>query len=114
MRRMPARTCSVQPRRCLILLNIFSRAAGVSGACSAAPARDAGGAEQGRSRAFSRRRRRSASRVNPNLAVPAPKGTDLSAYAQRQLDVIARKLNRRPRETLGFKTPAVRVDAALR
>jgi hypothetical protein len=55
MRRMPARTCSVQPRRCLILLNIFSRAAGVSGACSAAP---------------SARRRRGRARAQPRVLAP--------------------------------------------
>lgn len=35
-----------------------------------------------------------------------PKGTDVSGYSQRQLDVIARKLNTRPRKTLGFASPA--------
>lgn len=35
-----------------------------------------------------------------------PKGTDLSAYSQRQLDAVAKQLNQRPRETLGFRCPA--------
>lgn len=43
-----------------------------------------------------------------------PKGTDLSAFSQRELNSIARKLNTRPRKTLGFKTPSATLEAALR
>jgi transposase, IS30 family len=34
------------------------------------------------------------------------RGTDLSDFSQRQLDAIARRLNTRPRKTLGYRTPA--------
>ena len=35
-----------------------------------------------------------------------PKGTSLKPYSQQDLNEIAAKLNTRPRETLGFRTPA--------
>jgi IS30 family transposase len=43
-----------------------------------------------------------------------PKRTNLANYSQAQLDEIARKLNTRPRETLGFNTPADTLHATLR
>ena len=43
-----------------------------------------------------------------------PKGTNLASYSQPQLDEIANRLNTRPRETLGFKTPADTLHATMR
>jgi IS30 family transposase len=37
-----------------------------------------------------------------------PKGIDISAYSQAQLNEVARKLNERPRKTLEYQTPAER------
>jgi len=41
------------------------------------------------------------------------KGTDLSIFPADYLDYVATKLNRRPRQTLGWKTPAEALDALL-
>lgn len=43
-----------------------------------------------------------------------PKGTDLSSYSQDYLNKIALRLNQRPRETLGFASPAETLAAVLR
>jgi IS30 family transposase len=42
-----------------------------------------------------------------------PKGTDLSNHSQADLDKVALRLNQRPRETLGFKTPAGKLHASV-
>ena len=43
-----------------------------------------------------------------------PKRANLNLVSQARLDEIATRLNTRPRQTLGFKTPADILDAALR
>jgi IS30 family transposase len=42
-----------------------------------------------------------------------PRGTDLSDYSQAQLDQVALRLNQRPRKTLGFQTPASKLQASV-
>src|SRR6266481_4704774 len=42
-----------------------------------------------------------------------PRGTDLSGYSQVQLDQVALRLNQRPRKTLGFQTPASKLQASV-
>lgn len=42
-----------------------------------------------------------------------PKGTDLSTHSQQRLNEVARELNERPRETLGFRTPAAKLAEVL-
>jgi IS30 family transposase len=42
-----------------------------------------------------------------------PKGTDLSLHSQAKLNAVARRLNERPRKTLGFKTPAQQFNACV-
>ena len=42
-----------------------------------------------------------------------PKNADLSRFSQSELDEIALRLNTRPRQTLGFRTPADKLQASL-
>jgi len=42
-----------------------------------------------------------------------PKGADLSTFSQSELDAIALRLNTRPRQTLGFRTPADKLQASV-
>ncbi len=42
-----------------------------------------------------------------------PKGTDLSVHSQLKLNKVARQLNDRPRQTLGFESPAMRFEACV-
>jgi IS30 family transposase len=42
-----------------------------------------------------------------------PKGTDLSQHSEAELDRVARELNERPRETLGWMSPAAKMNELL-
>jgi len=42
-----------------------------------------------------------------------PKRTDLSGYTQAELDQVALRLNQRPRKTLGFQTPASKLQQSV-
>ena len=42
-----------------------------------------------------------------------PKKTDLSGYSQADLNKLALRLNQRPRKTLGFETPASKLQASV-
>jgi IS30 family transposase len=42
-----------------------------------------------------------------------PRDTDLSGYSQAQLDQVALRLNQRPRKTLGFETPASKLQQSV-
>jgi IS30 family transposase len=55
------------------------------------------------------------SNENTNLLLRQyfPRGTDLSPISQAQLDQVSLRLNQRPRKTLGFQTPASRLQASV-
>jgi IS30 family transposase len=55
------------------------------------------------------------SNENTNLLLRQyfPKGTDLSSIPQEQLDQVELLLNQRPRKTLGFTTPADKLQASV-
>jgi IS30 family transposase len=42
-----------------------------------------------------------------------PMNADLSTFSQSELDAIALRLNQRPRRTLGFHTPADKLQASV-
>ena len=42
-----------------------------------------------------------------------PKKNDSSGYSQSDLDKVALRLNQRPRKTLGFETPASKLQAGV-
>ena len=42
-----------------------------------------------------------------------PEGTDLARYSQANLNTVARRLNMRPRKTLGYDTPADRLATSV-
>ena len=42
-----------------------------------------------------------------------PQGTDLAGYSQADLDAVARETQRRPRQTLGFQTPAEKLTELI-
>jgi IS30 family transposase len=55
------------------------------------------------------------SNENTNLLLRQyfPRGTDLAPITQAQLDQVSLRLNQRPRKTLGFQTPADKLQASV-
>ena len=51
--------------------------------------------------------------TNGLLRQSLPKKADLSSFSQSDLDEIALRLNQRPRQTLGFRTPADKLQASV-
>jgi transposase, IS30 family len=57
--------------------------------------------------------RGSSENTNGLLREYFPKGTDLAVHDQRELDRVAAELNERPRQTLGWRTPAEKMAELL-
>jgi IS30 family transposase len=57
--------------------------------------------------------RGSSENTNRLLRQYFPRGTDLSVHTQARLNYVARELNERPRETLGFETPKEKFQACV-
>ena len=57
--------------------------------------------------------RGSSENTNGLLRQYLPKTADLSRFSQPELDEIALRLNTRPRQTLGFRTPADKLQAGV-
>jgi IS30 family transposase len=51
--------------------------------------------------------------INLLLRQYFPRGTDLAPITQAQLDQVELRLNQRPRKTLGFQTPASKLQASV-
>src|SRR5690242_6027082 len=51
--------------------------------------------------------------TNLLLRLYFPRGTDLAPITQAQLDQVELRLNQRPRKTLGFQTPASKLQASV-